>query len=56
VGDVDEVHAVMTDALVRFGESFRIFLSLPLNELRELRSEDREHLMEGYRKAGLLVE
>jgi adenylate cyclase len=56
VGDVDEVHAVMTDALVRFGESFRIFLSLPLDELRELRSEDREHLMEGYRKAGLLVE
>jgi adenylate cyclase len=56
VGDVDEVHAVMTDGLARFGEAFRIFLSLPLNELRELRPEDREHLIEGYRKGGLFVE
>jgi adenylate cyclase len=56
VGDVDEVHTVMTDGLARFGEAFRIFLSLPLKELRELRSEDREHLIEGYRKGGLFVE
>jgi adenylate cyclase len=56
MGDVDEVHAVMADGLARFGEAFRIFLSLPLKELRELRSEDREHLIEGYRKGGLFVE
>jgi adenylate cyclase len=56
VGDVDEVHAVMTDGLARFGQAFRNFLSLPLKELRELRSEDREHLIEGYRKGGLFVE
>jgi hypothetical protein len=30
-------------------------LSLPLNELRELRSKDRERLIEGYGKAGLFV-
>jgi tetratricopeptide (TPR) repeat protein len=56
MGDVDEVHAVMMDGLARFGEAFRIFLSLPLNELRELRPQDREHLIEGYRKGGLFVE
>ena len=56
VGDVDEVHAVMMDGLARFGEAFRIFLSLPLNELRELRPQDREHLIEGYRKGGLFIE
>jgi adenylate cyclase len=53
VGDVDEAHAVMTDGLARFGEAFRILMSLPLSELRELRSEDREHLIDGFRKAGL---
>jgi tetratricopeptide (TPR) repeat protein len=56
VGEVDEVHAVVTDGLARFGEAFRVFLSLPLKELRELRAEDREHLIEGYRKGGLFIE
>jgi hypothetical protein len=56
LGHVDEIHAVMTDGLARFGESFHGFLSLPLKELRELRSEDREHLIEGFRKGGLFVE
>jgi hypothetical protein len=28
---------------------------LPLNELRELRPEDREHLIDGFRKAGLVA-
>ena len=53
LGDVDEAHAVMTDGLARFGEAFRILMQLPLSELRELRSEDRQHLIDGFRKAGL---
>ena len=52
-GRVDEAHEVMTEGLKRFGESFRVLMSLPLNDLRELRSEDREHLIDGFRKAGL---
>jgi adenylate cyclase len=31
VGDVDEAHAVMADGLARFGEAFRILMSLPLS-------------------------
>jgi pentatricopeptide repeat protein len=52
-GRVDEAHAVLTEGLKRFGEPFRVLMSLPLNELRELRSEDRDHLIDGFRKAGL---
>jgi hypothetical protein len=44
---------VIADALERFGEGFRYYMSLPLNELRELRPEDREHLIDGFRKARL---
>jgi adenylate cyclase len=50
---VDEAHAVMTDGLARFGEAFRSLMSLPLSDLHELRPEDREHLIEGFRKANL---
>jgi adenylate cyclase len=53
VGRVEEAHTVMDEALARFGERFRYFMSLPLDEIRELRPEDREHLIEGFRKAGL---
>ncbi|HME27690.1 MAG TPA: adenylate/guanylate cyclase domain-containing protein [Acetobacteraceae bacterium] len=53
VGRVDDAHAVMTDGLARFGEAFRSLMSLPLSDLRELRPEDREHLIEGFRKANL---
>jgi pentatricopeptide repeat protein len=56
VGELDEARAVMTDGLVRFGETFRILMALPLTELRELRPQDREHMIEGFRKAGLFVE
>jgi pentatricopeptide repeat protein len=52
-GRVDEAHAVMTEGLKRLGEPFRVLMSLPLSELRELRSEDRDHLIDGFRKAGL---
>jgi adenylate cyclase len=53
-GQIDEAHAVMAEALERFGEGFHHFMTLPLNLIRELRPEDREHLIEGYRKAGLV--
>ncbi len=52
MGNVDEAHAVMNDALARFGEAFRIQM-LPLNEVHEIRADDREHLMDGFRKARL---
>ena len=45
----------MAEAMERFGEGFRFYMSLPLNQLRELRPEDREHLIDGFRKAGLVT-
>ncbi|MBN9559282.1 MAG: adenylate/guanylate cyclase domain-containing protein [Alphaproteobacteria bacterium] len=54
VGRVEEARAVMHEGLERFGERFRYFMSLPLDEIRELRPEDREHMIEGFRKAGLV--
>ncbi|HET7884312.1 MAG TPA: adenylate/guanylate cyclase domain-containing protein [Acetobacteraceae bacterium] len=53
VGRTDDAHAVLADGLARFGEAFRRLMSLPLSDLRELRPEDREHLIEGFRKAGV---
>jgi adenylate cyclase len=55
MGQVDEAHSVMDDALERFGAGFRRYMSLPLDELRELRPADREHLICGFRKAGLVA-
>jgi adenylate cyclase len=52
-GQINEAHEVMAEGLERFGEGFRRYMSLPLDELRELRPEDREHLIEGFRKAGV---
>lgn len=54
-GQVDEARIVLADAMERFNEAFRTYMSLPLNELRELRPEDREHLICGFRKAGLVA-
>jgi hypothetical protein len=51
-GQTEEAQAVMSEALERFGGGFRYYMSLPLAELRELRPQDREHLIEGFRKAG----
>jgi adenylate cyclase len=53
IGQVDEAQIVLDDALARFGEGFRRYMTLPLDELRELRPGDREHLISGFRKAGL---
>jgi adenylate cyclase len=54
-GQVDEARVVMAEGLERFAEGFRRYMSLPLDELRELRPEDREHLIAGFRKAGLVA-
>jgi adenylate cyclase len=54
-GQIDEAQAVMAEALERFGEGFQHLMTLPLSVIRELRPEDREHLIEGYRKAGLVA-
>jgi adenylate cyclase len=53
-GEVREARTVMDDALERFSNRFQFFLSLPLDEIRELRTEDREHLIDGFRNAGIL--
>jgi adenylate cyclase len=52
VGRVDDARAVMADGLRRFGEAFRALMELP-SDLRELRPEDRDHLIDGFRKADL---
>jgi adenylate cyclase len=52
MGRSDDARAVMDDALDRFGDAFLSLMSLPLNDLRELRPEDRQHLIEGFAKAG----
>jgi adenylate cyclase len=54
VGRIDEARAVTEDGLARFGENFRFFLTLPLAELRELRPRERELLIDGFRKAGIV--
>ena len=43
----------MSEALERFGGGFHYYMSLPLAELRALRPQDRERLIEGFRKAGI---
>jgi pentatricopeptide repeat protein len=53
-GQTDEARAVLGDALERFGEGFRTHMALPLADLQELRPEDREHMIDGFRKAGLV--
>jgi adenylate cyclase len=55
MGQVDEARAVMAEARERFGEGFSNILSLPLRETRELRPEGRDHVIDGFRKAGLVA-
>ena len=54
-GRVSEARAVMDEATERFGKRLQFFLSLPLDKIRELRPEDREHLIDGLRKANVLI-
>jgi pentatricopeptide repeat protein len=52
-GRIDDAHDVMIDGLTRFGDAFRTLMTLPLSDLLELRPEDREHLIDGFRKANV---
>ncbi len=52
-GRANEARAVMHDGIARFGDAFRSLMALPLNDLLEMRPQDREHLIEGFRKANL---
>lgn len=54
VGRVGEAQAAMREGLERFGNTFQVLMSLPLEKLRELRPADREHLIDGFRKAGVV--
>jgi adenylate cyclase len=55
-GQASEAQVVMADALTRFGEDFRSLMGPLGPNPTEDRAEDREHLLEGYRKAGVLEE
>ena len=49
-GEIDEARVVMAEALERFGEGFQtLHVAAALDELRELRPEDREHMIDGFR-------
>jgi len=53
-GQVDEAQRVMSEALQRFGNEFRLYMAPIGLTQTEDRAEDREHLREGYNKAGVL--
>jgi adenylate cyclase len=53
-GQADEAQRVMTEALEQFGPDFRFHMRPLGPTLMEDRTEDRDHLLEGYRKAGVL--
>jgi adenylate cyclase len=50
-GDTEETASLMTKGLAHFGDDFR---DIMLNRVPELRPEDFEHLLDGYRKAGMV--
>jgi len=52
-GQAEEAQCVMAEALERFGGEFQSHLR---GNAAENRVEDREHLIEGYRKAGVFIE
>jgi adenylate cyclase len=54
LGRAEEARAVMAEALERFGESIRFFMSPPPHVNRERRPEDTDHLLDGLRKAGIV--
>jgi Flp pilus assembly protein TadD len=54
LGLLDEARAAMADALGRFGEEFRSRMAAAASEILYWLPEDREHLIAGWRKAGLL--
>jgi len=54
IGETGEAQRVMSDALDRFGADFRFHMGQLGPSPMEDRAADREHLLEGYRKAGVL--
>jgi tetratricopeptide (TPR) repeat protein len=54
LGRAEEARAVLAEALERFGDSIRFFMSPPPNVVRERRPEDGEHVIDGLRKAGIM--
>jgi adenylate cyclase len=53
LGRAEEARAVLAEALERFGDRIRFYMSPPPNVVRERRPEDTEHLLDGLRKAGI---
>jgi tetratricopeptide (TPR) repeat protein len=53
-GQADEAQRVLAEALQRFGDDFRTLMGPLGPSSMEDRLEDREHMLEGYRKAGVL--
>jgi len=53
-GQVEEAQAVMQEAIGRFGSDFNQPATLAAISAKELRQDDREHLLAGLRKAGLI--
>jgi adenylate cyclase len=54
LGRAQEARAAMTEALERFGNNIRFYMSPPPNAMRQRRPEDTEHLIDGLRKAGII--
>jgi len=54
LGRAEEARCVMAEALERFGDSIRYFMSPPPHINRERRPEDTQHLIDGLRKAGIV--
>jgi adenylate cyclase len=50
-GHLDDAQTVMSDGLDRFGDDFRVVMLTCVDELRPI---DHEHLLDGYRKAGVV--
>jgi hypothetical protein len=55
-GEVQEAQRVMREALQRFGTDFRTVMAPLRTSVHEDTVEGREHMLDGYRKAGVLEE
>jgi TolB-like protein/Flp pilus assembly protein TadD len=56
MGEVEEARILMAEALQRFGEWFRFRMLQPAGQMHDFSPEDRNHLIDGFRKAGVLGE
>jgi hypothetical protein len=55
-GEVDDAQRVMSEALRRFGADFRTVMAPLGTNVQEDTAAGREHMRDGYRKAGVLDE